>query len=279
MQADSSLEQVSRAWGRQSAGLPCWPVPAALPSARGELVELLERLPDERIELMPGAPDPGADMPPQPLPATRAELMERMDRGTYVLRAGDMVPSFPPARDWIERWRVFLAQLFDVGTAARTDLRVDLYLSAPGAHSKFHADPSHNFAHQVVGERTLRTFRPDDERLIDARNRALIFLQRGSYPAYRPELADSARTHAMRPGLASYLPPLGGHWVSNGDALSVSYTVSVRTPQVMREKHCHALNARLERLGLQGAEFGRHPLRDSVKARLEACLRRVLPAR
>jgi hypothetical protein len=76
------------------------------------------------------------------------------------------------------------------------------------------------------------------------------------------------------PGQAACLPLLGGHWLSNGAGLSVAYGISLRTPEVMREKLCHRFNARF---GLPHAPYGKHPMRERGKAVVEAFLQRVLP--
>ncbi len=93
------------------------------------------------------------------------------------------------------------------------------------------------------------------------------------HPRYRPDCEDSARELQLAPGSASYVPPRAGHWVRNGAELSISYTVSLRTPADFREKYCHAMNQRLASLGLDPRAFGRSPLRDSLKARVESLLR------
>ena len=81
------------------------------------------------------------------------------------------------------------------------------------------------------------------------------------------------------PGEAAYLPLLGGHWLSNGAEPSVAYGISLRTPEVIREKLCHRYNARFARFGLPHAPYGKHPMRERGKAVVEAWLQRVLPVR
>lgn len=265
---------LAEAWGRTGRAFACWPVPACLPSDRAELGKLLDAAPEPTLELMEAGFAPGEPMPLLPHPAPLSALLEREPERPFLLRIGPLLPWWRELAAWPERWRAFLAQVLGASVARRTEVRLDLYLASPGAVSRFHADPSHNLVHQVTGRRTLRVFSPLDERLIDARSRPGVYLERGIHPRYRADCEDSARELELAPGSASYVPPRAGHWVRNGAELSVSYTVSLRTPADFREKYCHAMNQRLASLGLEPRVFGRSPLRDSVKARVESLLRR-----
>jgi hypothetical protein len=273
------IGQLKRAWGREGLALERWPLAAELPADREALAALLEAAPRDTIELMRAAHAPGDRMPHAERPEHAAEFVDWVCSRELVLRLGNVAPFCPVAREWADRHRGLLATLFGASCAARTDVRVDLYLAAPGAVSRFHADPSHNLVHQVAGTRTVHVFSPRDERLIDAVTRPKVFLVRGEHPHYRADCESSARRFELGPHTAVYLPLLAGHWLVNGPQLSISYTISLRTPEVMREKLCHRFDARMQRLGFDHAPYGSHPLRERCKARIESWLQRVLPVR
>jgi hypothetical protein len=273
------IAELERAWGRAGVAFERWPLDAELPADRVALAALLDAAPQETIELMRAAHAPADRMPHERRPQRGAELVEWMHSRQLVLRLGNVAPFCAAARDWAGRYRALLCTLFGASVAARTDVRVDLYLAAPGAVSRFHADPSHNLVHQVAGTREVHVFSPRDERLIDAQTRPKVFLLRGEHPRYRADCEPNAQRLELAPGKAIYLPLLAGHWLANGPELSLSYTISLRTPEVMREKLCHRFDARMERFGLAHAPFGTHPLRERCKARIEGWLQRALPVR
>jgi hypothetical protein len=271
------LDELERAWGREGCAFECWLLEAELPADRAGLAALLEAAPQDTIELMRAARAPGDRMPHEARPARAAELVDWLHSRELVLRLGNVAPFCPAAGEWADRFRALLAELFGKSCAARTDVRVDLYLAAAGAVSRFHADPSHNLVHQVTGTREVHVFSPRDERLIDAATRPKVFLVRGEFPRYRAECEPSAQRLEIGPGQAVYLPLLAGHWLVNGPEPSISYTISLRTPEVLREKLCHRFDARMAHLGIHHAPYGSHPLRERCKASVEGWLQRLLP--
>ncbi len=274
MESTIHASELAGVWGRMGQSFAAWPVPACLPSDRASLGALLDAAPEPALELMEAGFAPGEPMPLLPRPAPLSALLDREPDRPFLLRIGPLLPWWGELSTWPQQWRVFLSQVLGAFVARRTEVRLDLYLASPGAISRFHADPSHNLVHQVTGRRMLRVFSPKDGRLINPRSRPGVYLERGLHPRYRPECEDGARELVLSPGTAVYVPPRAGHWVRNGSALSVSYTVSLRTPADFREKYCHAMNQRLALLGLEPRAFGRSPLRDSLKARMESLLRR-----
>ncbi|MCE9594803.1 MAG: cupin-like domain-containing protein [Planctomycetes bacterium] len=270
----SAAARWREAWGKRGLAFGAPPVPHELWGERAALAQWLDAAPDESFELMHAAARPDDEMPLLAPPHARSSLLAPEGNVPFVLRVGPLLPWVAPLADWPAAWRALLREVVGGEHAERCEVRIDLYLASPGACSRFHADPSHNVVHQVAGRRELRVFSPLDPRLIDDRSRPDVFLLRGRSPSYRAECERDAETFDLAPGTASYIPALAGHWLKNGDELSVSYTVSLRTPAEFREKHCHALNRRLASLGFAVAPFGRHPRRDAAKAALEAWLRR-----
>src|SRR5687767_10638470 len=200
------IGELERAWGREGVAFERWPLEAELPADRAGLAALLDAAPQDTIELMRAAHAPGDRMPHAQRPARAAELVDWMHSRELVLRLGNVAPFCSAAREWAGRYRELLAELFGGSCAERSDVRVDLYLAAPGAVSRFHADPSHNLVHQVAGTREVHVNSPRDERLIDAVTRPKVFLLRGEHPHYRPDCEPSARRFELGPGQAIYLP-------------------------------------------------------------------------
>ncbi|MBI5434553.1 MAG: hypothetical protein HZA52_17110 [Planctomycetes bacterium] len=270
----SVATRLCAAWGKLGLELGAWPVPHDLPADRDALARLIDVAPASAFELVHAADGPAREMPKLSAPQPRSRVLDADWTVPFVVRVGPLLPWAEPLADWPAAWRTFLRHVLSPAHAERCEVRIDLYIASPHAYSRFHADPSHNVVHQIVGRRELRVFSPFDRRLIDERSRPEVFHRRGCVPLYREDCEDAAVSLELSPGTASYIPALGAHWLRNGAKRSVAYGISLRTPSEFREKHCHAFNRRLGALGLAFAEFGLHQRRDSAKAAIERWLLR-----
>jgi hypothetical protein len=59
-----------------------------------------------------------------------------------------------------------------------------------------------------------------------------------------------AQTFRIAPGEGVYNPPFMPHWVQNGNAVSVSLSITFRTRLSQRAEMVHTFNARWRRLSL-----------------------------
>lgn len=273
----ASFEQaLSASWGHEFEGFPAWPLaPPDVPRDRTSLLELIRSAPERALEYVACRPGPGETMTKLDLPRDRAEILEPAPDLRFVLRDGNVAVWCEPVAEWCQRFAALVGDAAGPAASAVWDVRAELYVTAPGGITAFHADPSHNFTHQVQGRREIRAFSNADPRLIDDESRAGVYLHRASYPVYRAECEDRARRFALAPGNCCYLPPLTGHWIQNGDELSISYVLSVRTRSEIHEKLVHGMNARLRSIGWRPAPFGARPEYDRVKAGFEGRIRRT----
>ena len=116
-----------------------------------------------------------------------------------------------------------------------------IFLSAPNSVTPSHIDPEHNFLLQVRGwkEMHVGSFTDAGRRAGDAR----ALLQRRP-PQPRVE-ARGRPNYRLDPGDGIYVPVHAPHFVRNGDAVSVSLSITWFTPAIERNAKVHALNARL----------------------------------
>lgn len=137
-----------------------------------------------------------------------------------------------------------------------------IFLSAPRSMTPAHTDPEHNFLLQIRGPKTMNVGRyPSD----DMRQRDLERTYGGGH-RNMPCLPVDVRRFELAPGDGVYLPPDEPHFVQNGDTVSVSLSITFRTPHAEMVRHVHMFNARLRRLGLTPAAPGEKPARDRAKA-------------
>jgi hypothetical protein len=195
-------------------------------------------------------------------------------------RPGDVIRNLDENRSWLTLLNVEqhpdYAELMNrcldelqphlTGRAMRMRKRVGfVFVSSPGSTTPAHFDIEHSLIMQVRGRKRLtfgRFERPEDER------REVERYWNGSHgriEALPPELTSFDLT----PGAGAYIPPVAPHWVRNGDAISISVTLTCFTPDTDRESLAHAFNQRLRRLRyprLSPRWPGESPLVDRAKA-------------
>jgi hypothetical protein len=179
-------------------------------------------------------------------------------------------------------YRALIDQILDgveplVPADEGTDLRREafVFVSAPGAITPAHTDPEHNFLLQVRGSKTMHVGAFDD-----AASRAEA-LER-YYAGHHRNIArvpSDLRPYALQPGEGIYVPPDAPHWVRNGDDVSVSLSITWRTPTTERRSRLWAVNHELRERGKRPKAPGESRWHDTVGlARSRAAsLRRRLP--
>jgi hypothetical protein len=137
-----------------------------------------------------------------------------------------------------------------------------VFLSAPGSVTPSHIDPEHNFLLQVRGWKEMHVGHFGDPK---AEQELLERYYAGGHRniEWKPE---EATVYRLDPGQGIYVPVHAPHFVRNGDAVSVSLSITWFTPAIQRDARVHALNARLRRLGISPVPPGRRAAADHAKA-------------
>jgi hypothetical protein len=136
-----------------------------------------------------------------------------------------------------------------------------IFVSSPLSVTPAHFDIEHSLLLQISGHKqvtvgrfaTAGTERRERERYWE-----------GSHGRVE-ELPIAVATHDLIPGHGVYLPPVRPHWVHNGDAVSVSMTLTYFSRDSERDQFVEAFNARLRQLHLRPLPPGRSPAVDGAK--------------
>jgi hypothetical protein len=152
-----------------------------------------------------------------------------------------------------------------------------VFVSSPNSTTPAHFDIEHSLIMQMHGQKRLTFGRFE---AVQAERHEVIRYWDGSHgriESLPPELAS----YQLTPGVGVYIPPVAPHWVKNGDAISISVTLTFFTPDTDRETLIQAFNARLRRLHLSPRYPGDAPLIDRAKVTAMRAygLRRHLPLR
>lgn len=140
-----------------------------------------------------------------------------------------------------------------------------IFVSSPGSVTPYHMDPEHNFLLQLQGSKQIHLF--------DARDRTILSeeeLERhygGAHRnlVYRDELQTKGWRFDLKPGFGLHFPTSAPHYVRNGPEVSISFSITFRTPDIERRGDAHNFNAFMRSYGIQPVPVGRHPLGDHLK--------------
>lgn len=153
-----------------------------------------------------------------------------------------------------------------------------VFVSSPNSTTPAHFDIEHSLIMQVRGQKRLTFGRFETP---EAERHEVVRYWDGSHGRIEtlpPELA----AFGLTPGVGVYIPPIAPHWVRNGDAVSISVTLTFFTPDTDRESLVQAFNARMRRLHRSPRWPGESPLVDRAKVaamRAYALRRRLRPGR
>ncbi len=138
-----------------------------------------------------------------------------------------------------------------------------IFLSSPGAVTPYHMDPEHNFLLQIRGSKRVELFDGHDRSILSEEELEQFYCGAHRNLAYRNR--GRAWTFDLAPGRGMHLPVTAPHYVKNGAQVSVSFSITFRTPDLKRRRMVHICNAFLRRRGLRPTPAGTRPWQDFLK--------------
>jgi hypothetical protein len=195
-------------------------------------------------------------------PAATLDSIER-GRSWMVLRNIEQDPAY----------RALLDRLVDaIGPAVRPATGPILkregfiFVSSPNAVTPLHFDPEHNILMQLEGRKTITLFPVADEAIAPLAAHETFEREGRNNLAWNAGFERMGRTFALEPGDALYIPVKTPHWVQNGDAASVSLSITWRSGWSLREGYAHGMNRLLRKAGLSPRAPRRFPRDNHLKA-------------
>lgn len=150
-----------------------------------------------------------------------------------------------------------------------------VFISSPDAVTPCHIDPEHNFLLQIRGRKFATIFDPSDRQVLSEE-----MLERYLAGSHRnltldPEQISRGIRFELTPGDGVHIPVTAPHYVKVGDNVSISFSITFRTPRSDRRTIVYTVNSYLRKRGLSPAPYGRSPVRDSIKYNSYRALRRA----
>ena len=125
-----------------------------------------------------------------------------------------------------------------------------IFISSPRSITPFHFDPEHNILLQLKGRKVMNVWPAGDERFAHRREHERYHTGGHRNLPWAEGYREEAQQVPLGPGDAVLMPVMAPHFVANGDAPSISLSITWRSEWSYRESEAHAANAALRRMGL-----------------------------
>ena len=139
-----------------------------------------------------------------------------------------------------------------------------IFISSPGSRTPYHMDGEHNFLLQLTGSKKVSMWDSMDRSLLTEKEIEAHYGGAHRNLSYHDAFAAKAQVFDLTPGLGLHFPVNAPHWVQNGPDVSVSFSVTFRTPAIDKRALLYAANGRLRAWGLNPKPVGQSPLRDAM---------------
>jgi hypothetical protein len=150
-----------------------------------------------------------------------------------------------------------------------------IFISSPDSVTPFHMDPEHNILLQIEGEKTMTVFPQRDAALVPAEVSEAFHAGAHRNLEWTDDFLAKGQAVTLRAGDAIHVPVKAPHFVRNGPAVSISFSVTWRSRRSVAEGELHGLNALLRRRRLPLAQVGAKPERQPLARLLYRVIRRL----
>lgn len=140
-----------------------------------------------------------------------------------------------------------------------------IFLTSPGSVTPYHIDPEHNFLLQVRGSKIVRQFDGSDPTILTHQELEEFYALRKRNMVLKDENRERCWTFDLQPGQGLHFPVTYPHWVQNGDDVSISFSITFRTPDLDRRRATYQFNHGLRQWGMTPTPYGRSTNLDEAK--------------
>jgi hypothetical protein len=140
-----------------------------------------------------------------------------------------------------------------------------IFLTSPRSVTPYHIDPEHNFLLQIRGSKIIRQFDGLDPTILTPEELEAFYALRQRNMTLKDENRDRCWTYDLQPGQGLHFPVTFPHWVENGNEVSISFSITFRTPDLDRRRAVYQVNHRLRKLGLRPTSYGVSTGTDRLK--------------
>jgi len=139
-----------------------------------------------------------------------------------------------------------------------------VFVSSPGSVTPYHIDPEHNFLLQIRGSKEIRMLDGSQSEIVGEEDLENFYADRGRNLQLKESAEKTGWTYQLQSGQGLHFPVTFPHWVRNGDSVSVSFSITFRTPDLDRRRALYQVNANLRQKGYHPWPVGKSAFRDNL---------------
>ncbi|WP_437185817.1 JmjC domain-containing protein [Planctomicrobium sp. SH668] len=228
------------------------------------ILELSQRLPESCIEYNAGNIPISVEEGLTPRNGlSPEETIRRIEecKSWLVLKYVEKDPAY---RELLEECLQVIRPYSEPIAPGMTQPQAFLFVSSPGSVTPFHVDPEHNFLLQIRGNKEVRMLDGHNSEIVTQETLENFYSDRGRNLKLRKEHVDAGWTYDLQPGQGLHFPVTFPHWVKNGESVSISFSITFRTPDLDRRRALYQANAELRGRGWKPWAVGKSFLRDNI---------------
>jgi hypothetical protein len=149
-----------------------------------------------------------------------------------------------------------------------------IFVSSPHAVTPFHLDPEHNVLLQIRGSKTMMIVPGDADVVPDEKHEAYHVGGHRNVP-WAEDYAARGEKFELAPGDAVHVPLMWPHWVKNGPAPSISFSITWKSRWVYEEADARGMNHLLRKWGMNPAPPAAFPRSNAGKANAYRAIRKA----
>lgn len=150
-----------------------------------------------------------------------------------------------------------------------------IFITSPGSVTPFHADPEYNFLMQIRGTKRASLFDVSDRSILSEEVLEKYLAEGPFCGEFKDEYQQKAFEFDLNPGDGLHFPLNWPHWVKNGNEVSISFSITFRTPQSERTTCIYSVNHELRKRGFNPTSYGKSALLDTAKFNAYRATRRA----
>jgi hypothetical protein len=232
------------------------------------LLELSRTLPEKHIEYNAGTLPVNQDQALTPRNGLSAEETIRRIRDCQSWLALKWVEHDPEYRALLEACLDEVRPHSEPLVPGMRQPQAFIFITSPGSVTPYHMDPEHNFLLQIRGNKFVRQFDGQDPAILTPEELERFYGSKVRNMTLKDENRERCWTYGLQPGHGLHFPVTFPHWVQNGNDVSISFSITFRTPDLDRRRMIYTFNHHLRNWGLIPRSPGDCPSCDTMKHQL-----------
>ncbi len=239
------------------------------------LIELARTLPRASVEYNAG--NVGVTLDPTQTPHTGLSPEETIRRieecqSWLVLKNVEQDAEYEALLDACLHEVEILGDPAAVGVCQREGF---VFISSPGSVTPYHVDPEQNFLLQVRGTKTIYVYDGASKVVLSEEELERFYAGGHRNQVHKEAYEDHGQGFDLKPADGVHVPLTHPHWVKNGGAVSISFSITFKTAATERRAALYAVNHNLRQRGWKPVPVGASPFRDGLKYNGYRLLRRL----